>query len=165
MRGDFPPRRTHGGDGFRIFGQRHRDTEDGDRNVSFGEQTMQPPKSGAGAVFINALHVRVAGMGEWGGADNFGEKGFRFLVAVQQAAFAPLFVIDDALDREARPVGPIRRRRVLTVADEIPKFRRGGHWTGYGASISCRGRCCSQRGRRAGEHGSAPPRHLPESGR
>ena len=42
-------------------------------------------------------------MGEWGGADNFGEKGFRFLVAVQQAAFAPLFVIDDALDREARP--------------------------------------------------------------
>jgi hypothetical protein len=41
---------------------------------------------------------------------------------VQYAALAALLVVDDEIEREARPAGPTRVRRLVGIADEIARI-------------------------------------------
>ena len=119
VRGDFPLGLFHRGDGFGVSRERHCDSEDGHGNASDFKHSPQPPEPGAGAVFVDGLHVHMADAGKGLRPDDFGEKRLGGGVAVEDAVFAPLLVVHDKLHGDARPAGPFRPGRMFAVSNEI----------------------------------------------
>ncbi len=122
MGGDFPPRLVHRRDRLAIARHRRRHRIDGDRNRALGEQAMQPPEAGAGAVFVDRLHVHVTHARPGRGADDLGQERFGGGVAVQDIVLAALLVIDDELDGDARLIRPVGERRRAPVADHVARI-------------------------------------------
>ena len=76
----------------------------------------QPPEPGAGAVFVDRLHVHVALARPGLCADDLGQERLRRRIAVQDAVLAALLVVDDELQATRaspgqRGCGGLRRSR------------------------------------------------------
>ena len=120
--GDFPPRLVHRRNRFGIARNRGRDCIDGDRNRAVREQAVEAPEAGPGAIFVDRLHIHVAHSRPGRGADDLGQECFRRGVAVQDVVLAPLLVIDDELQGDARVVRPARVGRRAAVADHVARI-------------------------------------------
>ena len=119
VRGDLPAGLLHRRDLLGRARQRGGDAVDGDRHLGLGEQAMQPPEAGAGAIFVDRFHVPVALAGPGRGADDLGQEGLRGGVAMQDAVLAAFLVVDDELHRDMRAARPFRIRRVGAVAAHV----------------------------------------------
>ena len=109
--------------------QRHGDGEDGEREMPLAKQVEDTPDSGAGAVFVDRLHRHVARALERRGADNLGQEGLGGRIAVQDAVFAALLVVQHELDGDPCTAQPMHRRRRAPVADQVAVVSgRPGHW-------------------------------------
>ena len=124
--GDFPLRFFHRGDRFGISRQRHGDAKDGNGQAANLEHSAQPPKTGAGAVFIDGLHVHMPDAGKRLRADDFREKRLRSGIAVKNAVFAAFLIVDDKLHGDFGAAGPPRARRVFAVTNEVAGIGRVG---------------------------------------
>ena len=125
--GDFPARLVHRLNRLAIARHRHRHRIDGDGNRAVGEQTMQAPEPGPGAVFVDRLHVHMPHARPGLSADDLGQERFGGGVAVQDVVLAALLVIDDELDRDARLVRPVGERRGAPIADHVARIGFVGH--------------------------------------
>src|SRR5690606_6372603 len=92
------------------------DAVDGHGQVQAGEQAVQAPEAGAGAVFVHRLDVPMALALPWGGADHIDEEGLRGRVAVQDIVLATFLIVEDELHRHIGAARPLRMRRVGAVA-------------------------------------------------
>ena len=119
--GDLPARLLHRRGDFGIARQRGGDREDGHRDVALGEHAMQPPETGARAVFVDQLHVHVALARPGRGADDLRQERLGGEVAMQNVVLAALFVIDHELQRDPRPARPIRERRRAAVSSHVAR--------------------------------------------
>ena len=88
--------------------QRRRHPIDGDRDAEACEQPVKSPETGAGAVFVDRLHVPVPLAGPGRRADDLGKERLRGGVAMQDAVLAAFLVIDDELHGDSRATGPFR---------------------------------------------------------
>ena len=161
MRGDFPAGVLHRGDRIGVARHGGRDGEDGDGNCARREQPVQPPKTGARAIFVDRLHVHVALPRPRLRADDLREEGFRRRVAMQDVVLAAFLVIDDELQRDARPARPIGVRRMGAVADHVARIALA-----HRLVLKSRGRWNSSTASKAAARGnglrpwrSAPARH------
>ena len=148
--GDFPARLLHRGDRLGVALKRGRDAEDGDRQIALGEHAPQAPEAGAGAVFVDRLHAHVPLPRPGRRADDLGQEAFGSSVPVEDVVLAPLLVVDDELDADARSVRPARVGRIAAVADEIAGIA-------VSTILSCLDRWNSSRARRGAGHDSARP--------
>src|SRR5262249_37915010 len=103
--------------------ERHRDREHADLDLTLREDAHQSPEADAAAVLVHRFDLHVAHALERRHAWHFLQERFGLLVAVQDRALAALLVVHDDLHREAGPPGPLRIRRMLAVADEVPRVR------------------------------------------
>ena len=97
--GDLPAGLLHGLDLGRCPHQRRRHAIDRHRDLGLGEQAMEPPESGAGAVFIDRFHVPMALARPLRRPDDFGQEGLGRRVPVQHAIFPAFLVIEDETGR------------------------------------------------------------------
>ncbi len=118
---DLPVRRPHRGYRFRVAFERHRNTKDRHGQVALCEQPVQPPEACPRPILVNRLHVHVSRIGYWRGTDDFGEKGFRCLIAVQDTILGPFLVIDDELYSDPRATRPAGIGQVGPVAAKISR--------------------------------------------
>src|SRR5690606_26837249 len=100
-------------------------------NFAFREQPVQPPKAGAGAVFVHGFHIGVALAGPGGGAKHVDEESLGGGVAVEDVVFATLFIIQDKLHRDMGAAGPIGMGRVGAVAVHVARVAVH-HWSRVG---------------------------------
>jgi len=108
--------------------------------LPLGENAHETPEADTTAVFVGRLHIKIARALEWGRHEKVGQANFGDLVAVQNAALATLLIVDNEIDGEARPTGPMRVRRLVGIADEIAGI--AGHLfrqscCGFSASVLC----------------------------
>jgi hypothetical protein len=122
VRGDLPPRGLHRGDLFGRPGKGGRDAVDRQRDATGGEQPVQPPEPGAGAVFIDRFHVPVALAGPGRGAGDVRKEGLGRGIAVQDGILAALFVVQHDLDRDLRPPGPGGIGRVGAISQHVARI-------------------------------------------
>jgi hypothetical protein len=66
--------------------------------AALGEQAVQPPETGAAAIFIEAFHRHGAGRMARG-AHHVGQEPFGQFIAIEDAVFRAFFVIDDEIHR------------------------------------------------------------------
>src|SRR6201987_4217736 len=105
--------------GLRVALERHADGIDRRDHLPLGEDASETPEADTTAVFVRRLHIKIARALEWGRHEKVGQARLGDLVAVQHAALATLLIIDDEIEGEARPTGPMRVRRLVGIADEI----------------------------------------------
>ena len=117
--GDFPAGGLHGGELGRGAHQRGGDAIDGDGQIGFGEQPMQPPEAGARAVFIHGFDVPVALPRPGRGAHHIGQERLRAGIAVQDAVFAPFLIVEDELHGHMGASGPVGLGRIGAVAMHV----------------------------------------------
>ena len=92
------------------------------------EGAPQPPEAGAGAVFVNRLHVHVPLAGPGCSADDLRQECLRGRIAVQDAVLAALLVVDHELHGDARLPRPARIGWGPAVTDEGRAGREGVSW-------------------------------------
>ena len=107
-------------DDLRMTRQRHRHAKDRQRQAALLKFTVDPPESGAAAVFVEGVHrhvfIRVAGR-----ADNVRQELLGSGIAVQNVVLRPFLIIEHKLHGDARLIRPPRVRRVARVAAQIPR--------------------------------------------
>ena len=117
MAGNLPSGRFHRSQLLWRAGQGGGHAINGDGQVF--EHAMQPPKSCARAVFIDAFHVPMALAGPGGGADDLGQKGFRGRIPMQYVVFAAFFIVQHQLNRNFGASGPLRCGRGWAISGHI----------------------------------------------
>ncbi len=126
--GDLPAGGLHRGDLLGRAGERGGDAVDGEGDAGAGEEAVEPPEAGAGAVFVDRFHVPVAHARPGGGADDLGEERLGGGVAVQDRVLAAFLVVEDELDGDAGAARPVGVRRVRTVAQHVPAVAHDVPW-------------------------------------
>src|SRR4051794_9030890 len=111
--------------GLRVTLESHADGIDRRDHLPLGEDVHETPEADTTAVFVGRLHIKITRALEWDRHKKIGQPSFGDLVAVQYAALATLFIVDDEIEGEARPTGPTRVRRPVGIADEIARI--AGH--------------------------------------
>ena len=119
--GDLPAGGLHRIDLLGRSGQRRCHAIDRDRHVVLGEEAMQPPETGPGAVFVDRFHVPVALPRPGRGTDDLREERFRRGVAMQDAVLAAFLVVQHELHGDPRVIGPVGRGRLGPVAPHISR--------------------------------------------
>src|SRR5690606_17308818 len=142
---DLPAGLLHGADLGGRAGKRGRDAVDGDRDPGLGEDAVKPPETGAGAVFVDRLHVPVTLARPLRGADDLGEEGLGGLIAVEDAVLAALLVVDDELHRDPGAVRPARIGRRRAIAMHVAGISVHGPPPQHRASLIGRERFCFTR--------------------
>ena len=120
--GDLPAGVLHGGDLGGGAGEGGGDAVDGDRDAAGDEEVAQAPEAGAGAVFVDRLHVPVALAGPGLGARDLGEEALGGGVAVEDAVLAALLVVEDEADGDRCAARPVGEGRVAAVALHVPRI-------------------------------------------
>ena len=105
----------------RIALQRHRDSEDGERQVASIELAQNAPGAGARPVLVDRFHRHVP-RGVRRSADDFREKLLGRGIAVQHRAFAAFLVVENELNGDSRVAGPAGVRNVGAVASQISRI-------------------------------------------
>ena len=111
--------------GLRVAFERRADGIDRRDHLPLGEDAHETPEADTTAVFVGRLHIEIARALKWRRHDKVGEARLGDLVAVQYAALSALLLVDDEIEGEARPTGPTRVRRLVSIADEIARI--AGH--------------------------------------
>src|ERR1700722_12960501 len=86
---------------------------------------MQTPEAGAGAVFVDRLHVHVTHAWPGRGPDDLGQERFGGALAMQDIVLAALLVIDDKLHGDTSALRPVGERRGSPVADHVARISSG----------------------------------------
>ncbi|MNQ81718.1 hypothetical protein D3C85_967520 [compost metagenome] len=115
---DFMAQLREGGGQFGVALQRHADAEDGQRQLPLLEFAQDAPHAHARTVFVDAFHADVP-FRKAGRVEQFRQELFGSRVSVEHAVFTAFFVIQHKLDRDARIAGPLRMRRIASVADQV----------------------------------------------
>src|SRR5690606_22338017 len=99
--------------------QRGGNSVDGDPNPAGGEQAVQPPAAGAGAILVDRFHAPVALARPRRRTHALAEEPFGRRVAVQDAALATFLVIDDELYGDVGATRPLQVRGGLAIAEHV----------------------------------------------
>ena len=121
MAGNFPIGGEHGLDRGRIARHGHGDAVDGDRQMPSGEESVKPPKSSAAAIFIDRFRIYLACAGERLRTHGFRQEGLGCAIAVKDAVFAALLVVDDELQSEAGIGRPMGMGRIGAVSHHVAR--------------------------------------------
>ena len=125
--GDLPAGFLHRRDRFRVALHGKRDAIDGNRHVALGEHPPEPPEAGAGAIFVERFHIHVALARPGLRADDLRQQAFGGRIPIENGALAPLFVVDDELNRAMRARWPFRIGRGAAIANQIAGIGCGAH--------------------------------------
>ena len=131
--GDLPAGFLHGGDLGGGAGEGGGDAVDGDRDGARGQQVVEAPEAGAGAVLVDRFHVPVALARPGLGAGDLGEEGLGGGVAVEEVVLAALLVVEDDLDGDVGAAGPVGEGRVAAVAVHVAWVAHGSPAVAFGA--------------------------------
>ena len=116
--GDLMPQLDQRADELRMPLERHRNAEHGEWQASALELADDSPHAGARSVLVDRLHAEMP-IGVGSSADDLREELLGAGVTVQYVVLAALLVVEDELDGDTGPPGPLGLRWIAAIADQV----------------------------------------------